>query len=110
MIRIWGIMLAKLNSTFISLIPKAVDPQKFADYRPIALCNMLYKITSKIIANRIKGILSANISNEQYGFLQGRSIHDAIAIAQEVLHSMHSDKKEAIVMKVDLHKAYDSLD
>ena len=103
-------MPANLNSTIIALIPEAANPQTFADYRPIALCNVLYKITSNIIANQIKGTLSANISNEQYGFLQGRSIHDAIAIAQEVLHSMHSEKREAIVLKVDLHKTYNSLD
>ena len=47
---------------------------------------------------------------EVFVFLNGRSIHDAIAIAQEVLHSMHMDKQEALVMKVDLHKAYDSVD
>ena len=71
---------------------------------------MLYKLSSKIIANRIKVVLSANISKEQYGFLNGRSIHDAIAIAQEVSHSMHSAKQDALIMKVDLFKAYDLVD
>ena len=103
-------MPANLNSTFIALIPKMDAPHSFADFRPIALCNVLYKITSKIIADRLKGILSTFISNEQYGFLKGRSIHDATAIAQEVLHSIHTEKREAIMMKVDLHKAYDSID
>ena len=70
---------------------------------------MLYKITSKIIAECLKDTLSTFISNEQYGFLKGRSIHDATTIAQEVLHSIHTEKREAIVIKVDLHKAYDSI-
>ena len=58
----------------------------------------------------LKQTLSEKISPKQYGFLKGRSIYDAIAIAQEILHTMHSEKREALVMKVDLFKAYDTLD
>ena len=74
-------MPANLNSTFISLIPKTMDPSTFADFRPIALCNLIYKISSKIIVNRLKVTLEQHISMEQYGFLKGQSIHDAIAVA-----------------------------
>ena len=109
-IRLRGVMPANLNSTFIALIPKMDEPQTFVDFRPIALCNILYKITSKIIAEHLKVFLSDCISKEQFGFLKGRSIHDAVAISQEVLHSIHSEKRKAILMKIDLHKAYDSID
>ena len=77
---------SNMNSTFLALIPKILEPITFKDFRPIALCNIIYKISSKIIANRIKPTLSKFISLEQYGFLKGRSIHDAIAIPQEVLY------------------------
>jgi hypothetical protein len=72
-----------LNSTFIALIPKSDNPSSFDDFRPISLCNFLYKIISKVISRRLKIILSRNISSEQFGFLEGRKIHEAIGVAQE---------------------------
>ena len=77
-----------LNSTFIGLIPKSNNPSSFDDFRPISLCNCLYKIISKVISRRLKVILSRNISSEQFRFLAGRQIHEAIGVAQEGLHSM----------------------
>ena len=46
-----GVMPENLNHTFISLIPKTKNPEKPTDFRPISLCNVLYKIVSKTIAN-----------------------------------------------------------
>ena len=77
-----------LNATFLSLIPKSQNPENFGDYRPISLCNMLYKIITKIIAIRVKTYLSYGISKDQFGFLEGRKITDAIGILQEFLHSI----------------------
>ena len=81
-IRIKGHIPGDLNATFIALILKFSNPISFLDYQPIVLCKVLYKISSKVIANRLKSTLSRWISDEQYGFLNGRSIHDAVAIAQ----------------------------
>jgi hypothetical protein len=67
-----GCMHAPFNSTFISLIPKTYKPQSFNDFRPISLCNCIYKIVAKVIAKRIKSILFESISKEQFGFLEGR--------------------------------------
>jgi hypothetical protein len=71
-IRITGKMPLSLNSTFIALIPKKDNPDTLDDFRPISLCNCIYKIVSKIIARRVKRILSDKISSEQFGFLEGR--------------------------------------
>jgi hypothetical protein len=89
-----GEVIKQLNSTFIALIPKANHPNKFFDFRPIALCNLCYKIITKIIERRIHPILSRALSEEQLGFLKGRQILDAIGTAQECLHSI-KDKKIA---------------
>jgi len=90
------------NAPFIAFIPEVDNPTNFNQFRPISLCNSVYKIISKIISHRIKGILSENIFNEQFGFLQGKQIHQDIDIAQEGLHSIHTQKKRAIIYKVDL--------
>lgn len=65
-----GRIYAPINSTFIALIPKSDSPVSFNDFRPISLCNCLYKIIAKIIANSIKPILSEHISQEQFAFLK----------------------------------------
>jgi hypothetical protein len=70
--RLSGRISGSINSTFIALIPKTNKPQQFGDYRPISLCNLVYKVISKVIANIIKPILSKFLSEEQLG-LPGRA-------------------------------------
>jgi hypothetical protein len=86
--RINGYIHSPLNATFIALIPKKDDPQSLEDFRPISLCNNIYKVVSKIISRRLKPFLSNSVSQEQFGFLEGRQIHEAIGVAQEALHSI----------------------
>ena len=102
-----GAVYRPFNSTFIALIPKKDDPESFEDFRPISLCNCIYKIIAKVIALRLAPILSQNISMEQFGFLDGRQIHEAIGVAQEVIHSIKMKKKKGAVLKIDLSKDYD---
>jgi hypothetical protein len=101
-------MLPTLNSTFIALIPK--EEANTADkFRPITLCNVIYKIVSKLIANRLKSILKHIISSEQGGFVEGHQILDSIIVAHEAVHSMHTFKKESMLTKLDMSKAYDRI-
>lgn len=95
-----------IKSTFIALIPKSDKPTSFNDFRPILLCNCLYKIMAKILANRLKPILSAHISPKLFAFLQQRQIHEAIRTAQELLHSVQSKNLKGVILKVDLSKAF----
>jgi hypothetical protein len=83
-----GFIVGSLNSTFLALIPKVNKPVTFGDFRPISLCNLVYKLISKIIANQIKPILSRSLFAEQLGFLKGRQIQDAIGTTHECLHSI----------------------
>jgi hypothetical protein len=105
--RLKGEIIPSINSTFVALIPKVNKPTVFNDFRPISLCNLCYKIISKIIAKRLRPILSRVLSEEQLGFLKGRQILDAIGTAQECLHSIRARKLKALILKIDLKKAYD---
>lgn len=105
-----GQISGDVNSTFLVLVPKKSDAKNFNDYRPISLCNTLYKVISKTIAERMKKMLSRFISPEQSGFLKDKSIHDVVASTQEVIHSIHTKNIKAMVMKIDLCKAYDRVD
>lgn len=83
-----GKILAAFNSTFITLIPKADNPSNFDQFRPILLCNNIYKTISKLIARILKDTLSNHICPKQFGLLKGRQIHEAIGLAQAGLHSI----------------------
>ncbi|KAK7245383.1 hypothetical protein RIF29_40223 [Crotalaria pallida] len=100
-----------INSTLVVLIPKVDAPQNASHFRPIALCNVVYKCNTKIIANRLKPFMNDWISPQQVGFIPGRNIQDNIIIAQELIHSMKrmKRKKSFMTIKFDLEKAYDRL-
>jgi hypothetical protein len=66
-------------------------------------------LITKIIANRIKPILSRSLSEEQLGFLKGRQILDAIGTTQECIHSIKVKKSKSLILKLDLKKAYDCI-
>ena len=71
-----GAGLPEWNKTLISLIPKIDGARKVTDFRPIALCNVLYKIVSKALANRLKPLLGEVIDENQSAFVAGRQIND----------------------------------
>eukprot|EP00253_Pinus_taeda_P035653 PITA_35653 len=104
-----GTILKSLNPTFLSLIPKVEEAKTPDKFRPIALCNVIYKIISKVIASRLKTILPGIISEEQLGYVEDRKILDNILLAQEIIHSLHSRKEAGMLMQLDLSKAYDKV-
>jgi hypothetical protein len=73
------------------------------------LCNCIYKIISKVIARRQKKVLWKKFYDEQFGFLEGRKIHEAIGNYQEGIHSIKIKNQKLMVVKVDLSKSYDRL-
>jgi len=102
-----GSVGGSINSTFIALIPKTQKPETFDDFRSISLCNLCYKLISKIISNQIKPFLSCALSKEQFGFLHGRRIQEVIGLVHEILHSIKKKKLRVLVLKLDLKKDYD---
>jgi len=102
-----GKIYEAFNTKFIALIPKSDNPASYDDFWPISLCNFIYKIMAKIIANRLCPILSTHISPDKFAFLQDRQIHAEDGTAQEALHSLQSKKMKVMILKVDLSKAFD---
>ena len=103
---------ANLNHTFVTLIPKVKNMEYVLEFRPISLCNVLYKIFSKVLANRLKRILPNIIIEHQSAFTKSRLISDNILVAFESLHSMqrHTEKDEYMAIKLDMSKAYDKVE
>ena len=85
-------VLKAFNATFLSFILKGEGADSPGKFKPIDLCNVIYKIISKVIANRLKPLLPSLISLEQSGFVEGRHILDGIIVVHETIHS-HKWKK-----------------
>lgn len=106
-------MQSPVNSTFIALILKKDNPEMISNFRYISLCNVLYKIVSKVICNRLKNIMLMIIFRMQSAFIHRRLITDNIMMAYELLHSMKVNKKKkegAMTIKLDMSIAYDRIE
>ena len=108
-----GGSIAPLNHTLIALILKVKKLRKVTEYKPISLCNVIYRIVTKTIANRLKQILQLIIAPTQSAFVSNRLITDNIIIGYECLHKIRSNKSKKgglVALKLDISKAYDMVE
>jgi hypothetical protein len=105
-------LLKDHNHTFIALIPKHLGASTVHQFRPISLCNIIYKIISKILANRFKALLHLFISPYQSAFVPSRSIQDNSIMAHELFNVINSKKGRGGLMaiKIDMEKAFDRME
>lgn len=96
-----------VNSTILALIPKNEEAKMMKDYRPISCCNVLYKAISKIIANRLKGILSKFITLNQSAFIKESVLMENVLLATELVKDYHKEDISArCAMQIDISKAF----
>jgi hypothetical protein len=108
-----GNILRKINLTHISLIPKKKNPERISDFRPINLYNVVYKIISKVLANRLKLVLPCIILDSQSTFVPGHLITDNVSVAFELIYKLKGKrlrKKGEMAVKIDMSKAYDRVE
>ncbi|XP_023645887.1 uncharacterized protein LOC111832631 [Capsella rubella] len=108
-----GIFDRRLSKTNICLIPKVERPTRMSELRPISLCNVGYKIISKVLCQRLKTVVPNIISETQSAFVAGRLISDNILIAQEMFHGLRTNascKTTFMAIKTDMSKAYDRVE
>ncbi|GKE00354.1 RNA-directed DNA polymerase, eukaryota [Tanacetum coccineum] len=97
------------NASFITLIPKVIDAKFVTDFRPISLIGSVYKVVTKILANRLSSVISDLVSESQSAFIANRQILDGPFILNEILSWCNRKKKQALIFKAEFAKAYDSV-
>lgn len=106
-----GRMYKAINCTTIILVTKVDKPIIVKDFIPIACCTLLYKLISKVLATRITRIIASIISANQVGFIPGRRIDDNTIFAHELVKSYtRKHISDRCMIKIDLQKAYDSVE
>ncbi|KAJ9544912.1 hypothetical protein OSB04_024619 [Centaurea solstitialis] len=106
-----GRLLKELNHTLLCLIPKVPNASKVGDFRPISCCSVLYKTISKLISDRMKMYLNKLVSGSQSAFIPGRRISDNILLAYELVNGYkQTSGPPRCAFKIDIRKAYDSVD
>ena len=106
-----GTLLHSWNTTAITLIPNVTTLNTPGDYRPISCCNVVYKCISKLICRKFRLVLGSIISPNQGAFVEGRSILHSILLCQDIVkHYGRKNCSPRCLLKIDLRKAYDTLD
>ena len=102
-------LVRSLNTTFIVLVPKKAYAEAIRDFRLISLVSNIYKLIAKVLANRLKKVMAMLVNVAQNAFVAGRQILDASLITNEVVDSLLKRKERGILCKLDIKKAYDTI-
>ena len=106
----FGFIRKGVNTSILALIPKKKEVKEMKDYRPISCCNVIYKVISKLIANRLKLILPSFILPNQSAFVKDRLLMENVLLASEIVKNYHKETVSSrSALKIDISKAFDSV-
>lgn len=107
-----GVMSRYVARSNLVLVPKSENASKVEHYRPISVCNVIYKVITKIISLRLKPYIGGCISSSQLAFVPGRDISDSVVLMREIIHSFgqRGYARKEFCLKADLSKAFDRID
>ncbi|CAI6006259.1 unnamed protein product [Closterium sp. NIES-65] len=100
---------ASIKEAITILLHKKGEKDNLDNYRPITLLNFTYKVLARVVANRMKMHLHKVISAEQYGFIPGRRISEAIGVVADVIEAAKKGNEDWYMLLVDFRKAFDSV-
>ena len=98
-----------LNMASIALLPKKEGADCISDFRPISLIHIVPKIIAKAMALRLRPKMNEIVSASQSAFIKSRSIHDNFMYVKNVVRHLHKNKTPALLIKLDIAKAFDSV-
>ncbi|CAI5938821.1 unnamed protein product [Closterium sp. NIES-65] len=91
------------------LLHKKGGRDQLENYRPITLLSFTYKVIARVVADRMKRVLHEVISPEQFGFLPGRKLSDAVGLVADVIEAARNKDHDWYLPLVDFRKAFDSV-
>ena len=107
---LFGFLPSGINATILSLIPKTENAETMKEFRPIACCNLLYKVISKVLANRLSFIFHDAIEPNQSAFITGRLLQENVLLASELVNGYHKPtNSQRSAIKFDISKAFDTV-
>lgn len=102
--------LSQFNEANIIMIPKTDAPRTTSDFCPTSVINLISKLITKVLSNRLRSKLPALISSRETTFVHGRQISENFVATRETLHHIAHTGKSAVFIKIDFKKAFDSLE
>jgi hypothetical protein len=96
-----------VNPSLITLIPKKGDTETLSDFRPISLIHSLTKLFTKVLARRLGPKLDEMVAPCQTAFIKNRCIQENYLYVQNTARFLHRTKRPAVLLKLDLAKAFD---
>jgi hypothetical protein len=98
------------NQALVSLLPKHADAVEIKDFRPISLIHSVAKLVAKVLSARLAPRMSELVGPQQSVFIRGRCLHDNFQLVQCTARKLHARKTDAILLKLDITKAFDTVD
>ena len=96
-----------INTTYVTLLPKIIDPTEFKDFQLISMIHGIYKIIAKILTSKLKTVMQDIISINQIAFIADRNITNGFIIANDLVSNLKKWKAAGFIFKIDFHKAFD---